>query len=202
MDISVASQYSNIRTNTSLLSQELRYVSEFEGRSTLPWAPSCRQEDVEQNERNNTVVTGGTYCFISRFDPPGPAILPWADQRRFPFGPPIPNPARYTCAYTSYPSALISQKVYEQTMETTVLRDTDHRSAYLSFDFDVTETLSLRAEARWTDETTDNHRTQYVQRPIPSRRRYRLAAGLRKFRQLHSRRVLGRLSSQWVRHSR
>ena len=155
MDISVASQYSNIRTNTSLLSQELRYVSEFEGRFNFALGAQLWQEDVEQNERNNTVVTGGTYCFISRFDPPGPAILPWADQRRFPFGPPIPNPARYTCAYTSYPSALISQQVYEQTMETTVLRDTDHRSAYLSFDFDVTETLSVRAEARWTDETTD-----------------------------------------------
>ena len=155
MDISVASQHSNIRTNTSLLSQELRYVSELEGRFNFAFGAQLWQEDVEQNERNNTLITGGTYCFISRFDPPGPAILPWADQRRFPFGPPIPNPARYSCAYTSYPAALITQQVYDQTMETTVLRDTDHRSAYLAFDFDVTETLSLRAEARWTDETTD-----------------------------------------------
>ena len=155
MDISVASQHSNIRGNTSLLSQELRYVSELEGRFNFAFGAQLWQEEVEQNERNNTLITGGTYCFISRFDPPGPAILPWADQRRFPFGPPIPNPGRYSCAYTSYPSALITQKVYDQTGETTVLRDTDHRSAYLAFDFDVTETLAVRAEARWTDETTD-----------------------------------------------
>lgn len=155
MDISIASQHSNISTNTSLLSQELRYISEFEGRFNFAVGAQLWQEDVEQNERNNTVITGGTYCFISRFDPPGPAILPWADQFRFPFGPPIPNPARYACAYTSYPAALITQQVYDQTMVTTVLRDTDHRSAYLSFDFDLTETLLLHAEARWTDETTD-----------------------------------------------
>ncbi len=155
MDISVASQHSNIATNTSLLSQELRYVSELEGRFNFAFGAQLWQEDVEQNERNNTLITGGTYCFISRFDPPGPAILPWADQRRFPFGPPIPNPARYSCAYTSYPAALITQQVYDQTGVTSVLRDTDHRSAYLAFDFDVTETLALRAEARWTDETTD-----------------------------------------------
>lgn len=155
MDISIASQHSNIQTNTSLLSQELRYVSELEGRFNFALGAQLWQEDVEQNERNNTVITGGTYCFISRFDPPGPAILPWADQVRFPFGPPIPNPARYACAYTSYPAALITQQVYDQTMVTRVLRDTDHRSAYLSFDFDLTETLLLHAEARWTDETTD-----------------------------------------------
>ena len=155
MDISVASQHSNIRTNTSLLSQELRYVSELEGRFNFAFGAQLWQEDVEQNERNNTVITGGTYCFISRFDPPGPAILPWVDQRRFPFGPPIPNPRQYSCAYTSYPAALITQQVYDQTMITTVLRDTDHRSAYLALDYDLTERLSVHAEARWTDETTD-----------------------------------------------
>ena len=155
MDISIASQHSNISTNTSLLSQELRYVSELEGRFNFALGAQLWQEDVEQNERNNTVITGGTFCYISRFDPPGPAIGPWADQFRHPFGPPFPNPGQFTCAYTSYPAALITQQVYDQTMITTVLRDTDHRSAYLAFDFDVTDTLSLRAEARWTDETTD-----------------------------------------------
>lgn len=155
MDISVASQHSDIRTNTSLLSQELRYVSELEGRFNFAFGAQLWQEDVEQNERNNTLITGGTYCFISRFDPPGPAILPWADQFRFPFGPPIPNPRRYACAYTSYPAALITQQVYDQTGLTTVERDTDHRSVYLSLDFDLTDTLTLNAQARWTDETTD-----------------------------------------------
>lgn len=155
MDISIASQIGNRWSNTSLLSQELRYLSDFEGRFNFALGAQLWQEDVEQNDRNNTIITGGTYCFISRFDPPGPAILPWADQFRFPFGPPIPNPGRYACAYTSYPSALITQQVNSQKLVNTTERDTDHRSVYLALDFDVTETLSVRAEARWTDETTD-----------------------------------------------
>ena len=155
MDISIASQIGNRWSNTSLLSQELRYLSDFEGRFNFALGAQLWQEDVEQNDRNNTIITGGTYCFISRFDPPGPAILPWADQFRFPFGPPIPNPRQYSCAYTSYPSALITQQVNSQKMVNTTERDTDHRSVYLALDFDVTETISVRAEARWTDETTD-----------------------------------------------
>ena len=156
MDISIASQHSNIRTNTSLLSQELRYVSELEGRFNFALGAQLWQEDVEQNERNNTVITGGTYCSLLLLKPspfaPAFTVDTFGENRRF--GIP-PNPMRNTCKYSSFPSALITQQVYDQTMITTVLRDTDHRSAYLAFDFDVTETLSLRAEARWTDETTD-----------------------------------------------
>ena len=156
MDISIASQHSNISTNTSLLSQELRYISEFEGRFNFALGAQLWQEDVEQNERNNTLITGGTYCSLLRIKPspfaPAFTIDTFGGNPRF--GIP-PNPARNTCKYSSFPSALIAQQVYDQTMVTSVMRDTDHRSAYLAFDFDVTETLSLRAEARWTDETTD-----------------------------------------------
>ncbi|MXW44808.1 MAG: TonB-dependent receptor [Gammaproteobacteria bacterium] len=156
MDISIASQHSNISTNTSLLSQELRYVSELEGRFNFALGAQLWQEDVEQNERNNTLITGGTYCSLLRLKPV--PFLPAFTIDTFgavpQFGIPA-NPMRNTCKYSSYPAALITQQVYDQTMITTVLRDTDHRSAYLSFDFNVTETLLFHAEARWTDETTD-----------------------------------------------
>lgn len=155
MDVTTASQILNTWGDTSLLSQELRYVSDFEGRFNFAVGAQLWREEVEQNDRNHTIITNGTYCYITRFDPPGPAILPWSDTIRFPFGPPIPNPRRYSCAYTSYPSALITQQVFDARQMTTVNRDTDHRSLYLAFDLDLTETLSARAEARWVDESTD-----------------------------------------------
>ena len=156
MDISIASQHANIRSNTSLLSQELRYVSEFEGRFNFALGAQLWQEDVEQNERNNTLITGGTYCSLLRIKPspfaPAFTIDTFGGNPRF--GIP-PNPMRNTCKYSSYPSALITQQVYDQTGITTVERDTDHRSVYLSLDFGLTETLTLNAQARWTDESTD-----------------------------------------------
>lgn len=156
MDISIASQHSNIRTDTSLLSQELRYVSEFEGRFNFALGAQLWQEDVEQNERNNTLITGGTYCSLLRIKPGpfAPAFTIDTFGGNPQFGIP-PNPMRNTCKYSSFPSALITQQVYAQTMPTTVERDTDHRSVYLSLDFDLTDTLTLNAQARWTDETTD-----------------------------------------------
>ena len=156
MDISIASQIGDILTDTSLLSQELRYISEFEGRFNFAVGAQLWQEEVDQDERNNTVITGGTYCSLLRLKPspfaPAFTIDTFGGNPRF--GIP-PNPARNTCKYSSYPSALITQQVYDQTQITTVSRETDHRSVYLSFDFDLTETLVVRAEARWTDETTD-----------------------------------------------
>ncbi len=156
MDISIASQIGDILTDTSLLSQELRYISEFEGRFNFALGAQLWQEEVDQDERNNTVITGGTYCSLLRIKP-GP-FAPAFTIDTFgavpQFGIP-PNPARNTCKYSSYPSALITQQVYDQTQITTVSRETDHRSVYLAFDFDLTETLVVRAEARWTDETTE-----------------------------------------------
>ena len=155
-DMSIASQHSNIRTDTSLLSQELRYVSEFEGRFNFALGAQLWREDVEQNERNNTLITGGTYCSLLRLKPGpfAPAFTIDTFGGNPQFGIP-PNPMRNTCKYSSFPSALITQQVYDQTMETRVQRDTDHRSVYLSLDFDLTDTLTLNAQARWTDETTD-----------------------------------------------
>ena len=156
MDISIASQVGNRWSNTSLLSQELRYISELEGRFNFAIGAQLWQEDTEQNDRNNTIITGGTYCSLLRLKPspfaPAFTIDTFGGNPRF--GIP-PNPARSTCKYSSYPSALITQQVTAEKQVNTVERDTDHRSFYVAFDFDLTETLSVRAEARWTDETTD-----------------------------------------------
>ncbi len=159
MDITTASQLLNTWSETSLLSQELRYVSDFEGRFNFALGAQLWQEDVDQNDRNHTIITNGTYCTIARIKPSpfAPAFLVDAMGSRGRPGLPgyvPPNPAR-TCAFTSYPSALITQQVFDARQVTTVSRDTDHQSFYLAVDFDLSDTLSVRAEARWTDETTD-----------------------------------------------
>ncbi len=156
MDITTASQLLNTWSNTSLLSQELRYISDFEGRFNFALGAQLWQEDVEQNDRNHTIITNGTYCSLLRIKPspfaPAFTIDTFGGNPRF--GIP-PNPAQNTCKYTSYPSALITQQTFDARQVTTVSRETDHRSFYLAVDLDLTETLSARAEARWTDETTD-----------------------------------------------
>ena len=156
MDVTTASQILNTWANTSLLSQELRYVSDFEGRFNFALGAQLWQEDVDQSDRNHTIVTNGTYCTLTRIKPGpfAPAFTVDAFGANPRFGIP-PNPMRNTCKYTSYPSALITQQVFDARQVTTVSRDTDHRSLYLALDFDLTETLSARAEARWTDEITD-----------------------------------------------
>ena len=155
MDVSLASQILNTWSDTSLLSQELRYVSDLEGRFNFAAGAQLWQEDVNQNDRNHTIITNGTYCTILRIKPSPFAPAFWVDTfgARPPFVP--PNPAKNTCAFTSYPSALITQQVFNARQVTTVSRDTDHRSFYLALDFDLTDSLSARAEARWTNESTD-----------------------------------------------
>ena len=156
MDITTASQIVNTWTNTSLLSQELRYISDFEGRFNFAVGAQLWQEDADQNDRNHTIITGGTYCSLLRIKPSpfAPAFTIDTFGGNPQFGIP-PNPARNTCKYSSYPSALITQQVFDARQPTTVSRETDHRSLYVSFDFDLTETLTAHAEARWTDESTD-----------------------------------------------
>ena len=156
MDITTASQILNTWSETSLLSQELRYVSNFEGRLNFAVGAQLWQEDVDQHDRNHTIITAGTYCSLLRLQPspfaPAFTIDTFGGNPRF--GIP-PNPARNTCKYTSYPSALITQQIFDAREATTVSRDTDHQSLYLSFDFNLTETLLAHAEARWIDESTD-----------------------------------------------
>ncbi len=156
MDISSASQILNTWTNTSLLSQELRYVSDFEGRFNFAVGAQLWQEDVDQNDRNHTIITNGTYCALLRIKPS--PFAPAFTIDTFGGNPQLgipPNPVRNTCKYSSLPSALFTQQVFDARHVTNINRDTDHRSIYLALDFDLTETLVATAEARWTDETTD-----------------------------------------------
>ena len=155
-DITTASQILNIWSETNLLSQELRYVSEMEGPFNFAAGAQIWREDVEQNDRNHTIITNGTYCQISRvkFSPFVPAR--WTDSQGAnpQFGLQA-NPDRYTCGYTSMPSAVVTQDVFNARQVTTAMRDTDHRSLYLALDFDFNESLAASVEARWTSESSD-----------------------------------------------
>ncbi|MCY4165897.1 MAG: TonB-dependent receptor [Gammaproteobacteria bacterium] len=156
MDVTTASQIADTWSNTSLMSQELRYVSDFEGRFNFAVGAQLWREDVDQHDRNQIIVADGTYCSLVRLKPSpfAPAFTVDSFGGNPQFGIP-PNPARNTCKYSSYPAALITQQVFNARQVTTVSRDTDHRSLYLSLDFDLTDALLAHAEARWTNETTD-----------------------------------------------
>ena len=143
------SQISIPGRNTSLLSQDPAYVSDFEGRFNSPWGR--RWQKTGQNDRNHTIITNGTTALHYPLDPPGPVshhgriLSDGLSARRF-------QPGRMP-VLTTIP-ARDYQQVFDARQVTTVSRETDHRSVPV-IDFDLTETLVVRAEARWTDETTD-----------------------------------------------
>ena len=68
-DITTASQLLNVSTETNLLSQELRYVSEMEGPFDFAAGAQLWREDVEQNDRNHTIISNGSYCSLVRIKP-------------------------------------------------------------------------------------------------------------------------------------
>ena len=155
-DITTASQLLNVSTETNLLSQELRYVSEMEGPFDFAAGAQLWREDVEQNDRNHTIISNGSYCSLVRIKPspfaPAFTVDTFGENPRFG----IPAiPARYTCAYTSMPSALVTQDVFNARQVTTAMRDTDHRSLYLALDFDFSESFAASVEARWTSESSE-----------------------------------------------
>ena len=154
IDTTTASQLLNIWSETNLLSQELRYVSEMEGPFNFAAGAQLWREDVEQNDRNHTIISGGTVCSLVRITP-GPFAPTFSVDalRLLPFLP--PDPDKYTCAYTSIPSALVTQDVFNARQTTTAIRDTDHRSLYLALDFDFNESFAASVEARWTSESSE-----------------------------------------------
>ena len=155
-DITTASQILNVWTETNLLSQELRYVSEMEGPFNFAAGAQLWREDVEQNDRNHTIISNGSYCSLARIKPspfaPAFTVDTFGENPRFG----IPAiPARYTCSYTSMPSALVTQDVFNARQVTTAMRDTDHRSLYLALDFDFNDSFAASVEARWTSESSE-----------------------------------------------
>ena len=139
-----------------MLSQELRYVSELEGPFNFAAGAQIWREDVEQNDRNHTIISGGTRCTLNRVKFSRFVPARWADSlgANPQFGIPA-NPDRDTCAYTSMPSAVVTQDAFNARQVTTAIRDTDHRSLYLALDFDFNESFAASVEARWTSESSE-----------------------------------------------
>jgi outer membrane receptor protein involved in Fe transport len=145
-DVSTRGQVLNTNTDTTLFSQELRFTSDLDGPFQFIIGAQVWNEDAEQAERNNTLVADGTQCQL--FNPPGPA----------PPGELFPSSCGFLGAvpgFSPFSSAPISpfyDDVFAARPTTNTNRFTDHTSAYLHVEWDISERFRIEAELRRTDE--------------------------------------------------
>ncbi len=147
-DISPQGQILNTTTDTSLLSQEIRFTSDLDGPVNFIVGAQIWNEDAKQAERNSTIIGAGTQCLL--FDPPGPA----------PPGELFPTACGFLGAvpgFSPFSSTAIApyyDEVFRARPATSTNRFTDHVSAYLHFEWRINERLRFEAELRRTDEDT------------------------------------------------
>ncbi len=141
---------------TQQISQELRLAWQAAESINFTTGIQFWQEQVDQSDVNNTAVGGGNECYLlngNDISQPNGNAFAGVDA--------IQN----QCGRTNIVVAYYMNDLYNARLEQpqTTLRQTDHYSWYGSLDFNLTERLTLRAEARYTRE--DNEVTGLVQTP-------------------------------------
>ncbi|MGI9291076.1 MAG: TonB-dependent receptor domain-containing protein, partial [Gammaproteobacteria bacterium] len=151
-------------TDTTQFSQELRgswQVNESVNFTTglLYW-----KEEVEQKSRNSTTVGIGPECYAPAFFNAAGQFDTAVDGNVNNGGTPLGS-VKDQCGLTSTTIAFWMDETYQGRLAQpdTAKRNTDHYSWYGSLDFDLTEKLSARLEARFTRE--ENEVTGLVQNP-------------------------------------
>jgi len=154
-DLSSITQGLTTWGTTHQFSQELRFTSDFDGPLNFIVGAQYWKENAEQFDRNLTIVAAGAWCQL--FDTPGPA--PAGELSPGSCGgalvPPMGAPGSTPPGPNSFSSITVSQFVddVERTRPTTyVQRIADHQSVYAQLQWDVTDSFSLSAEARYIDE--------------------------------------------------
>ena len=152
----------NSQTDTSQFSQEIRGAWQLTESMNLTSGLLYWHEDVEQISKNTVSIAQGPECWTLQFngspdnadayDNSGNAFLgldPYKDQ----------------CGTTALSIAPFLSDTYQGRLEQpdSAKRKTNHYSWYGSMDFDLTDKLSTRLEARFTRE--DNEVTGLVQNP-------------------------------------
>ena len=142
-DITTTMQTIKTYSRTEQFNQELRFTSDFEGPLQIIGGVQYWREKADQADTNITVFGKGVACPLGVFGPPGtpPACAGNA------FGPPA---ARYT--YTETSVAPYMDDVSRARQPSLVKRLVEHQSAYLEFEWDLTEALRFVGEVRYIDE--------------------------------------------------
>jgi outer membrane receptor protein involved in Fe transport len=152
-DVMTAMQTIKTDSDTKQYSQELRFTSDFEGSLQFITGLQYWKEEVDQIDNNNTVFGAGVACplasgppFTAPPTPPtfAPSYACTGNSNV------VPAFARYTFTQTSV--APYMDDVLRARVPTLVTRDVDHKSAYLEFEWDMTDSLRFIGEARYIDE--------------------------------------------------
>jgi len=152
-DLLTAMQTIKTDSETSQYSQELRFTSDFEGPVQFITGLQYWKEEVSQTDNNNTVFGAGVACPLASGPPfTAPPLPPTFAPSYACTGNSniVPAFARYT--YTETSVAPYMDDVGRARVPTLVQRNVKHKSAYLEFEWDVTEQLRLIGEARYIDE--------------------------------------------------
>jgi outer membrane receptor protein involved in Fe transport len=126
---------------TEQFSQELRFTSDFDGPLQFMAGAQYWTERADQFDRNISVLGSGTACTLLVAGPPG--TPPRCAQF---LGPPG------GASFTSTDVSQYMDDVDRLRKATLVRRLVDHQSFYLEFEWSLTDTLTLIAEARYVDE--------------------------------------------------
>jgi len=152
-DLVTAMQTINTDSDTKQYSQEFRFTSDFDGPLQLIGGLQYWKEEVDQFDSNNTVFGSGVACPLASGPPfTAPPLPPTVAPSYACVGNSniVPAFARYT--YTETNVAPYMDDVLRARVPSLVSRDVEHKSVYLEFEWDLTESLRFIGEARYIDE--------------------------------------------------
>jgi outer membrane receptor protein involved in Fe transport len=154
----------NSKTDTEQFSQEIRGSWAVNDRVNLSSGLLYWKERVEQDSLNSTTISGGPACFIQNTDVDAAFTGLFLNGGTENFT--STNPVQDQCGNTFLPVAHWMDETYQGRKDgggDVTKRDTDHYSWYGSVDYDLTDKLTTRLEARFTRE--DNEVTGNLQNP-------------------------------------
>jgi iron complex outermembrane receptor protein len=140
-------------SETKQYSQELRFTSDFDGPLQFITGLQYWKEDVAQFDGNNTVFGSGVACPLASGPPfTAPPLPPTFAPSFACIGNSniVPPFARYT--YTETSVAPFMDDVGRARVPSLVDRYVRHKSAYLEFEWDLTDKWRFIGEARYIDE--------------------------------------------------
>jgi outer membrane receptor protein involved in Fe transport len=157
-------------TDTQQISQELRLAWQINESFNFTTGLQYWQEKVDKDDTNSTTVVGGAGCnlfsglaFEPTYDPDNAGQDISQNAFAAPFG--GYNPIQDQCGSTFLAAAPFMADTYAGRLASpsNTKRQTDHYSWYFSGDWNITDKLSTRFEARYVKE--DNQVTGAVQTP-------------------------------------
>ncbi len=152
-DLSAIEQNLTTNNKTRQLSQELRFTSDFDGPVNVVGGLQYWRERTAQQEDNYTVIGAGARCQIRPAGPPGvyAELFPGSCGGTAPmFG---INGANIFSTLSNFGGVgQYIDDVVGAKDSTFVIREVDHKSAYLQLEWRISDRWNAAIEARYTDE--------------------------------------------------